>query len=466
MDAKDQIIAELRQQIEMLFKRIAQLEEEVSRLKKDSHNSSKPPSSDIVKHRQPPVGRRKRKRGGQQGHTKFSRQPFEPEEVDETFEYELPEQDAKGLTALDQWRIIQQIVLPDKMYKVIEHRARKYIDPVTGRIHIASLPDEVRKGGLLGADMTAFVSFMKGACHLSYTTIEQFFEQVMQLNLSRGMLCKAAQKVSDALKCSYDELADCLPYEPQVNIDETGHHDNGVLHWTWCFDTKRYSLFRIDPSRGSGVLEEMLGKAFTGIIGADYWGAYRKYARLFGVRLQYCMAHLIRDIRFLAEHSVQKLSRWGVKLLAWLKKMFDTLHRRDKLTASGFIRSTERIKTGFLKRMRRPPDHPLAKKLARRFKGKAAADYFRFLTEPDMEPTNNGTERQIRPVVIDRRITQGTRGQAGMRWCERIWTTIATCKKQNRNVFDFIHQSVMAHWCNTQVGLRHKKHLSLICQKL
>jgi hypothetical protein len=58
----------------------------------------------------------------------------------------------------------------------------------------------------------------------------------------------------------------------------------------------------------------------------------------------------------------------------------------------------------------------------------------------------NGTERQIRHTVIDRRITQGTRGQAGMRLCERIWTTIATCKKQKRNVFDFIHQSIVAHW--------------------
>ena len=95
-----------------------------------------------------------------------------------------------------------------------------------------------------------------------------------------------------------------------------------------------------------------------------------------------------------------------------------------------------------------PPDHPLAKKLAKRFKGDAADSYFRFMTESDVEPTNNGTERQIHPVVIDRRITQGTRGQAGMRWCERIWTTIATCKKQNQNVFDFIHKSVIAHWSN------------------
>ena len=263
------------------------------------------------------------------------------------------------------------------------------------------------------------------------------------------MLCKATQKVSLSLQPAYEQLTQRLPQEPQVGVDETGHHNNGELHWAWCFQTQDYSLFRIDKSRGSNVLEKMLGKNFAGLVCADYWGAYRKYARLFDVRMQYCMAHLIRDVRFLAEQDVKKLSLWGNYLLEWLKKLFRSLHSRDKRTAKGFLDSMKRIKAGFLSRMRRPPDHALAKKLARRFKGKAAEDYFRFITEPGAEPTNNGTERQIRPVVIDRRITQGTRGDAGMRWCERIWTILATCKKQNQNVFAFIHQSLLAHWNGT-----------------
>ena len=457
MDEKDQIITELRQELAKLREEIQSLREEIARLKKDSSNSSKPSSSDIVK--PPKVTRKlvgKRKRGGQRGHTKFIRQPFEHDQVDEVIEYELNHKQAKGLEPLDEWFIVQQIVLPEKMYKVIEHKARKYLDPVTGKIHIARIPNDIRKGGMLGADMTSMVTFMKGRCHMSFTTIMEFFGELMKLKVSRGMLCKATQKTSKALKGSYDRLAARLPEESQVNVDETGHHDDGKLHWTWCFDTPDYSLFKIDGSRGCKVLEEMLGKNFVGIIGADYWGAYRKYARLFDVRVQYCMAHLIREIRFLAENNVKKVSKWANELLEWLKKLFDTLHRRNKLTAKGYLRSMVKIKKGFLARVRRTPDHKLAKKLARRFKGKAAEDYFRFLSEPNLEPTNNGTERQIRPVVIDRRITQGTRGDAGMRWCERIWTTIATCKKQQRNVFDFICGSVIAHWSN-------KKYPSLIC---
>ena len=461
MQNKNDIVKQLTEENKQLREYIKLLEEKIARLEKNSSNSSKPPSSDIVKPKKTvvKVSRRKRTRGGQYGHRKFSRRPFEPEQVDEVIEYELKDKNTKGLKRLDEWFIIQQIELPEKMYKVIEHRARKYLDPVTGKTHIAPMPDSIRKCGLLGADVTTSIAFMKGRCHMSYTTIKEFFKELMKLDISRGILCKATQKVSKSLQPSYDQLARLLPDESQVNVDETGHHDDGDLHWTWCFDTPDYSLFKIDKSRGSKVLEEMLGKDFAGIIGADYWGAYRKYSRLFDVRMQYCMAHLIRDIRFLAEHNVKKLSRWGSELLEWLKKLFDTLHRRDKLTAKGYLCSMEKIKAGFLSRMRRPPDHKLAEKLARRFKGKAAENYFRFLSEPEVEPTNNGTERQIRPVVIDRRITQGTRGQAGMRWCERIWTTIATCKKQQRNVFDFIHESVIAHWSN-------KKYPSLIRQKL
>ena len=461
MQNKNDIVKQLTEENKQLREYIKLLEEKIARLEKNSSNSSKPPSSDIVKHKKTvvKVSRRKRTRGGQHGHRKFSRRPFEPEQVDEVIEYELEDKDTKGLKRLDEWFIIQQIELPEKMYKVIEHRARKYLDPVTGKTHIAPMPDSIRKCGLLGADVTTSIAFMKGRCHMSYTTIKEFFKELMKLDISRGILCKATGKVSKSLQPPYDQLARLLPDESQVNVDETGHHNDGDLHWTWCFDTPDYSLFKIDKSRGSKVLEEMLGKDFAGIIGADYWGAYRKYSRLFDVRMQYCMAHLIRDIRFLAEHNVKKLSRWGSELLEWLKKLFDTLHRRDKLTAKGYLCSMEKIKAGFLSRMRRPPDHKLAEKLARRFKGKAAENYFRFLSEPEVEPTNNGTERQIRPVVIDRRITQGTRGQAGMRWCERIWTTIATCKKQQRNVFDFIHESVIAHWST-------KKYPSLIRQKL
>jgi hypothetical protein len=457
MDAKDLLIEKqaveiklLKEYIKALEQKIQKLEERIAQLEKNSSNSSKPPSSDIVKplktFRQ---NSKTHNRGGQQGHTKFSRQQFSPDDVDEVIKYELKERQAVGLKPLNQWFVIQQVVLPARMFKVIEHRARKYLDMTTGKISIAPIPAQIRKGGLFGVCFTAAVSFMKGGCHMSYTTIQRFFKEIMKLDISRGLLVKATQKVSGVLQPVYEQLVERLPKEPQLGIDETGHHDEGKLHWTWCFDANSYGVFKIDVSRGEQVLEKILGREYCGIICTDYWGAYRKYARLFDVRVQYCMAHLIREIRFLAEHRIKKLSCWGNCLLKWLKKLFKTLHTKDKLSAKSFARCLKRIKGSFLRQVRRPPRHTLSKKLARRFRGKLAEDYFRFLTEPGVEPTNNGTERQIRPVVIDRRITQGTRGQAGMRWCERIWTILATCKKQKRNVVDFIHRTLLANWSNT-----------------
>jgi transposase len=455
MQDKDAIIAELTKQVETLVKRIQQLEEEVARLKKNSNNSSKPPSSDIVK---PKTNVRKRtskrrKRGGQPGHRKHTRKPFAADEIDSVVEYEFRGKDLDGLIPLDDWHVVQQVTLPEKLYVVTEYRARKYIESKTGKIIIASLPDEVQKGGLLGADITAMAAFMKGGCHMSFSTVQQFFKEILHLDISRGMLSKATQKASASLKPAYQQLTERLPDESYLGIDETGHKDNGDKYWTWCFQMADYSLFHIDKSRGSKVLFAMLGQEYEGIIGCDYWGAYRKFARLSNATVQYCMAHLIREIRFLAEHMTRKLAHWGQHLLDWLKKLFKTLHRSSELTDAGFARRMDQIKKGFLSRMRRPPNHKLAKKLARRFKGKAAETYFRFLTNPAVDPTNNGAEREIRHTVIDRRITQGTRGDSGMHWCERIWTTIATCKKQDRNVFKFIHKSLLASWTDENYPL-------------
>ena len=92
---------------------------------------------------------------------------------------------------------------------------------------------------------------------------------------------------------------------------------------------------------------------------------------------------------------------------------------------------------------RRAPDRVEARNLADRFRHHGAA-YFTFVTTPGVEPTNNLAEQALRFVVIDRKITQGTRGEAGQRYHERMWTAIATCKKQNRNFFSFLQASIIA----------------------
>src|SRR5262249_1006989 len=91
------------------------------------------------------------------------------------------------------------------------------------------------------------------------------------------------------------------------------------------------------------------------------------------------------------------------------------------------------------------PTTPAAARLAKRL-ARYGESYFRFVTTPGIEPTNNVAEQAIRFVVIDRHITQGTRSETGQRWSERIWTVLATCTQTGRSVGAFLQAAVEAAW--------------------
>jgi transposase len=434
-----------------LLARIAELEAEVARLKKNSGNSSKPPSSDIVKPSQPDGAKKRRGKrsiGGQSGHAKHERKAFPPDEVDQVVEYELPREERRGLRPLSRWHVVQQVELATRPFAITEHRARRYRDPRTGQIVITPLPAEVARGGLVGPRLSAVIAFQKAACHMSYTTIQAFWRDIGGLAFSRGHLAKVVLKASAAIRAPYEELRDGLAEQDHLGIDESGHKNAGRRHWTWCFRAPRSTVFHIDPSRGSDVLRAVLGETFGGVIGCDYFSAYRKYMAESGATVQFCMAHLIRDVRFLAEQTNKSVARWGEQLLDWLWKLFHALHRKDQWTPATFSKRIEAARRGFLKRMRHPPSWSEARTLASRFRGRKADQYFTFLTQPGVEPTNNLTEQAIRHIVIDRRITQGTRGADGMRWCERAWSVLATCAQQGRRAFPFLHDAILAHFNN------------------
>jgi transposase len=313
------------------------------------------------------------------------------------------------------------------------------------KFHYAPLPEAVVKAGLFGPRLTALVAFMKGVCHASFSTIRKFLRDVARVTISRGYLAKLIGKVSESLAPAYAELFERLPGEAVLNIDETGHKEYREKFWTWCFRAQLYTLFRIDKSRGSKVLIEVLGTEFNGVLGCDYFSAYRKYMREFDVLVQFCMAHLIRDVKFLLTLPGREVQAYGQRLRDALRELFGIIHRREKMTAAGFQKALEAAREQVLKAATTGvPDTKHARNLAKRFREHGEA-YFRFITTPGIEPTNNLAEQAIRFVVIDRRITQGTRSEKGRRWCERIWTVIATCAQQGRSAFEFLLDSVHAY---------------------
>lgn len=446
--ALEQTNAQLQKEVQQLRADNQKLQDQIARLKRDSSNSSKPPSSDIVKPKKEgtPRGKRPRQIGGQKGHARHERIPFGPDDIGPITHYELSPQQAQGLIPLDDWFILQQVELVDKPYVVTEHRARKYQDPRTGRIMIAPLPAAVKAAGLVGPRLSALAAYQKGDCHMSYSTIQRFWNEVLSIPISRGQLVNVVQKAAAAFATPYTELRAALTEQTYLGVDESGHKDSGDKLWTWCFRAPEFTVFHIDPSRGSDVLKAILTETFGGVLGSDYFSAYHKYMSDCGVLIQFCWAHLIRDIRFLAEHTDRSLQLWGGKLLGWVRQLFATWHRAEQMTEAGFARAMDRIRRGFLQAVRRPPGRSEARTLAERFHAREADNYFHFLTRPGIEPTNNQTEQAIRHIVIDRHITQGTRGSRGQRWCERVWTILATCRQQKRRVFDFFCNALHAHF--------------------
>jgi transposase len=436
-----------------LAEEIRQLKEQIAAKGKNSSTSSKPPSSDIVKPGKDPAtpdGSSPRKGGGQPGHPKHSRTPFFPEKINAgTHIHRMthcPDCHHLVVPANQLPRITQQIEIVQPPLEISEHHALPYWCPDCCRIHYASLPGDVELGGLLGPRLTAFIAYLKGFCHASYSTIRTYLRDVLRITVSRGMLMKVIAKVTAALDEPYEEILARLPGEAVLNIDETGHKDNGERWWTWCFRASLYTLFKIDRRRSGDVLIEVLGKEFNGVLGCDYYSAYRRYMREFDVTVQFCLAHLIRDVKFLMTLPSEQDKTYGMRLRDALKQLFGVIHDKANLEVAVFQEKLQAARVAIMTAATQDvPNTKHSQNLARRFVKHGAA-YFEFITTPGVEPTNNLAEQAIRFVVIDRHVTQGTRGEMGRRWCERIWTVIATCTQQGRSVFDYLCDAVKSYF--------------------
>lgn len=440
----------LQAEIAELKARLAASEAKLAKARKHSGNSSKPPSSDITappKHKNGKAREgTKNKRGGQHGHPRHERPLYPTEQVDDCFEYlygacpccngTLSESDAPP-------KIVQNVEIEQVPVIIQQHQSAAQYCEHCDKVYHAPFPEKLAKAGLIGPRLTALVGFFKGACHMSFSTIRKFFRDVIGVPISRGLLAKLIRKVSASLQDPYEELLRLLPGEAVLNVDETGHKDNGARLWTWCFRASLYTLFKIAPSRGSKVLIEVLGKEFDGVLGCDYFSAYRKYLKDFNVTLQFCLAHFIRDVKFLAEHPQRANRIYGKRLLEHLRALFGIIHRRDEYRSEEcFRQALARVRNDLVSdAILTSPGTREADNLANRFCDHFDS-YFEFITTPGIEPTNNLAEQAIRFVAIHRRLTQGTRSETGQTWCERIWSIVVTCAQQGRSVFDFLHDAV------------------------
>lgn len=459
-------VKELRAHNEKLQARVEELETEIARLraelaasKKHSGNSSKPPSSDIVK---PPPKKRgatgRRAIGGQPGHPRHERPAFAPDQVDERKVHGVavcPDCGSRDLEVQSEpAQVLQQVELAPKPFHVTEYVVQACRCRNCQKLHTGELPAAIAKTGLIGPRMMGLLLFMKGAMRCSYSAMEEFLDDVLGFKVSRGYLAKVMARGSRALDGSVEELRSLLPSQAWLNVDETGHKDNGEGMWTWCFRAKEFVVFSIQASRGSDVLLEMLGREFDGVLGCDYFSAYRKFMGLMGGSVQFCFAHLIRDLKFLSDHPEPVMQIYAQPILRAVRRMFHLIHEQVHHPIADFQFQMERQKKRIIalaadtSRLSPLSSHvekhyPEACNMAVRFRKHGQA-YFTFITTPGIGPTNNSAEQALRFVVMDRRATQGTRSHKGRTFCERIWTVVGTCRMHKRSIFDFLCAAVTA----------------------
>ncbi len=166
---------------------------------------------------------------------------------------------------------LQQIEIKQIPIHVAEHQRLIQRCTKCKKVHLAPWPEDLKQAGLVGPRLTVLIDYLKSACHMSYSSIRKFLRDVVCVTISRGQLRKLVGKVSESLLEPYEQLVAMLPKEDRLNVDETGHKDNGQRLWTWCFRASLFTVFKISPSRGSDVLLEMLRKEFDGLLGCDYF---------------------------------------------------------------------------------------------------------------------------------------------------------------------------------------------------
>lgn len=448
---------ELLQENQRLRQENRQLKERLARAGRDSTNSSKPPSSDIVQRARAPR-RGARKIGGQPGHPRHQRPSFSPQEVDVRTLHapcRCPRCGSRDLEPLPEpVQTFQQAELVQKPLEVLEHVVQRCRCHHCNGLAEGSLPDHLQRTGLVGPRMMSLMVYLKGSLHLSYSGLAELLDHALGLKVSRGYLAKVMNRASAALEEPVEDLRQRLPHQPWLNVDETGHKENGARMWTWCFRAPQFVLFAIRASRGSPVLLEHLGEAFQGVLGCDFFSAYRKYMRSMDGKLQFCFAHLIRELKFLVDHPSPSVRIYGEPLLEAIREMFQLIHRHVEEPIQDFenrlrLRRQRILEAGtntaaistidwYVKKQ-----YPEVANLARRFQ-EHGESYFTFLTTPQVGPTNNAAEQALRFVVLNRRATQGTRGPRGRDFCERLWTVVGTCRMNGRSIFGYLRQAFEA----------------------
>ena len=432
--------------IRILLAKIAELE---ARLNKSPRNSSLPPSSEHP-HAKPSQQRDKsgRKPGGQPGHPKHERAliPTDQCQAVVTVKPESCRRCGEPLAGSDSEALRHQVWdLPEIVPWVTEYQLHRLVCPHCRGTTCAQLPPGVPHGQA-GPRLIALTALLMGCFKQSKRRVALFLEQVLNQPCSPGWVVKLQNQATAALTPAYEELAAQLPTEPVLGIDESPTKEARLKSWLWTFVAGSYTVFALRTTRAATVLQELLTDAFDGVVNCDrakmYWNKGR---------LQWCWAHLKRDFQALIDHPDHQVKRLGRDLMRPTRELFRHWARcRDgTITRVGMLRLMRPIREeidGLLLRGVFSGNPKLVGMCNPLYDHR---DWlWTFLDVEGVEPTNNVSERALRPAVIWRKLSFGTQSAKGSRFVETILTVVETCHRQSRNSFEYLTTAITAHFAD------------------
>jgi len=248
-----------------------------------------------------------------------------------------------------------------------------------------------------------------------------------QTGVAHGALLRALRQVATRLEGAAEAMVSEYRRAPVKHADETGWRTDGQNGYVWLFATPRLSLFRFRSTRSSVVPAEVLGnKPLAGVLVVDRYHAYNHAP----VALEYCYAHLKRDTE-----GIEKEFPDESEVAAFVASLVPALCEAMTLRTLGlsrkeFLRRADRAKRRILAVVHRQANHPAIQKIQNIFR-KHKNRLYHWARDPSIPAENNLAERDLRPLVVARKVSFGSQSQAGARTRETLMSILHTLKKRH-----------------------------------
>jgi len=441
---KEELIDLILKQAEQLAK--LQADYEVLKLKFEknqkpptsSQNSSQPPSRD--QKRSLPSDRRKRKHGPPVGHPKHERKfVARPDHIVEVRTDTCPDCQADLSAEAGGLIDVNQITeLPPAKAEVIEVRQYALICPQCGEQHVAQPPEGLEMGRTFGARLEATVVYYRQEQHISYERTQRTLHDLHGVTISPGGIDQIMQRAGKKAVQEVETIQEAVCQSAVIHSDETGSRVDGSNWWQWVFCTMTAVLHVIRFNRSADVIRAVMGQHQAEVWVSDCLPAQMKAPAR---QRQICLAHQLRNLLAVIERYPTAF--WAQSMQALFRYAIHLHHQRDQLPPAQFQAEVARIERLCDWLLKRPLGSPEARKLQRRYL-KYRQCLFVFLYRSDVPPTNNLSERALRPSVIHRKVMGCFRSDWGAQAYAALESVIDTAALSGIHAFQAI-QVLMGH---------------------